>query len=155
MIAALYDKLQAVEYLLCKGADPSLKSNNGWNLLHCASQGGNPVIIELMLSHVTSIDSITNKGATALMIAAANDKLQAVEHLVGKGADPSLKSNSGRNSLHSASQGGNTTVIEKILSYGVDIESRTKDGSTPLMIAQRNGKAEAVTYLLSKGAKPS
>ena len=100
MVAAGNDKLQAVEYLLEKGADPSLEDNYGWNLLHWASQGGNPVIIELMLSHVTSIDSITNEGATALMLAAINDKLQAVEYLLGKGADPSLKSNDGWNLLH-------------------------------------------------------
>ncbi|KAL9961098.1 hypothetical protein ACROYT_G029980 [Oculina patagonica] len=155
MLAARLGKLQAVEYLLEKGANPSLEDNDGWNLLHWASQGGNPVIIELMLSHVPSIDSINNKGVTPLMLAANNDKLQAVEYLLAKGADPSLEDNIGWNSLHSASLGGNTAVIEKILSYGVDIESRTKDGSTPLMVAQRNGKAEAVTYLLSKGAKPS
>ena len=155
MLTAVHDKLQAVEYLLGKGADPSLKNNNGWNLLHHASEGGNPVIIELMLSHVCSIDSITNKGYTALMIAAVNDKLQAVEYLLGKGADPSLKANDGWNSLHQASEGGNPAVIKKMLSCGVDIESRTKKGSTPLMIAQDGGKAEAVTYLLSQGAKPS
>ncbi|KAL9961103.1 hypothetical protein ACROYT_G029987 [Oculina patagonica] len=155
MLSARHDKLQAVAYLLKKGANPSLKNNHGWNLLHCASRGGNPGIIELMLSHVPSIDSITNKGFTALMLAAANGKLQAVEYLLEKGADPSLEDNNGLNLLHWASYGGNTAVIEKILSYGVDIESRTKAGSTPLMFAQREGKSEAVTYLLSKGAKPS
>ena len=108
-----------------------------------------------MLGHVTSIDSITNNGSTALMIAAVNDKLQAVKYLLEKGADPSLKDSDERSLLHWASFGGNTAVIEKILSYAVDIESRDNHGSTPLMFAQRHGKTEAVAYLLSKGAKPS
>ena len=155
MNAAGYGKLQAVQCLLDKGADPSLQNIKGWNLLHSASQGGNPDIIELMLSHVPSIDSRKNGGATALMIAAGNGKLQAVNYLLKKGADPSLVGKSGQSSLHCASRGGNTAVIEKILSYGVDIESRTKHGSTPLMIAQKYEKTEAVTYLLSQGAKPS
>ncbi|KAL9961101.1 hypothetical protein ACROYT_G029985 [Oculina patagonica] len=156
MLAAVCDKLQAVECLLAKGANPSLEDNDGWNLLHYSSQGGNPVIIELMLSHVPSIDSINDGGVTALMVAAAfSGKLQAVEYLLAKGADPSPEDNNGWNSLHWASYGGNTAVIEKILSYGIDIESRDKDGSTPLMLAQERGKSEAVTYLLSKGAKPS
>ncbi|KAL9961102.1 hypothetical protein ACROYT_G029986 [Oculina patagonica] len=155
MIAAANDKLQAVEYLLAKGANPSLENSDGLNSLHLASYGGNTDIIELMLSHVPSIDAIDNEGVTALMLATFNGKLQAVEYLLAKGANPSLEDKiDGWNTLHVASYGGNTAAIEKILSYGVDIESRTKDGSTPLMIAQERGKSEAVTYLLSKGAKP-
>ncbi len=155
MLAAGFGKLQAVEYLLEKGADPLLESDNGSNLLHHASQGGNPDIIKLMLSHVPSIDAINNQGVTALMRAAHFQKLQAVEYLLEKGANLSLNSNDGRNLLHAASWGGSTAVIEKILSYGIDIDSKDLKGSTPLMLAQRFGKTEVVTYLLSKGAKPS
>ncbi|KAL9961124.1 hypothetical protein ACROYT_G030015 [Oculina patagonica] len=155
MIAAYYDKLQAVEYLLKKGADPSLKDNDGWNLLHAASQGGNPVIIELMLSHVPSIDSITNKGSTALMIAARHDKLQAVKCLLAKGANPSLEDNNGWNLLHHASQGDNPVIIELMLSHVPNIDSINNEGVTALMLAAANGKLQAVEYLLAKGANPS
>lgn len=152
MIAAENDKIQAIHYFLQNGADPSLKDNEGWNLLHCASQGGNPVIIELVVGHVPSIDSENNRGITPLMAAARLGKVQAVKFLLEKGASPSLEDNSGWNSLHWASWGGNTAVIEKILFCGVDIESKGKEGSTPRMIAQRHGQAEASTYL-SKFAK--
>lgn len=155
--AADCHNLQAVKCLLEKGADPSLQDNKGRNVLHCASLSGNPEVIELILDHVPSIDSVTNQGVTSLMIAAQFGRLQAVKYLLEKGADPCLQDNKGCNALHYASYGGNVPVIEEILSYEVDIESRNKDGETPLEIAQRCGKSKAVTvtYLLSKGAKSS
>ena len=155
MIAAGNDKLQAVKYLLKQGADPSLQDNNGWNELHFASQGGNPEVIELMLSHVPSIDSRTKKGCTPLMIAAGNDKLQAVKYLLKQGADPSLQDNNGWNVLHFASKGGNPEVIELMQSHMLSVDSRTKEGSTPLMIAAVTDKLQAVKYLLKQGADPS
>ena len=155
MIAAVNDKLQAVKCLLEQGADPSLQDNDGWNMLHYASRGGNPEVIELMLSHVSSIDSITKEGDTPLMIAADYDKLQAVKYLLKQGADPSLQNNNGWNVLHYASRSGNVVIMEEILSHGGDIVSRNNSGQTPLMLAQRFGKSEAVGYLLSKGAKSS
>ena len=155
MIAAVNDKLQAVKYLLKQGADRSLQHNDGWNVLHFASEGGNPEVIELMLSHVPSIDSRTKEGSTPLMIAAYNDKLQAVKCLLKQGADPSLQDNRGWNLLHFASQGGNPEVIELMLSHVPSIDSRTKEGSTPLMIAAVNDKLQAVKCLLKQGADPS
>ena len=154
MMAAVNDKLHAVRCLLKQGADPSLQ-NNGWNVLHYTSQGGNPEVIELMLSHVPSIDSITKEGASPLMIAAGNDKLQAVKCLLKKGADPSLQNNDGWNVLHYASQGGSPEFIELMLNYVPSIDSVTKEGVTPLMIAVVNDKLQAVKCLLKQGADPS
>ena len=155
LIAARNDKLQAVKYLLQQGADPSLQDHDGWNVLHSASKFGNPEIIELMLSHVPSIDSITKEGVTPLMIAASNDKLQAVKYLLKQGADPSLQDNKGCNVLHCASLGGNTEVIELMLTHVLSIDSRSKEGVTPLMIAAGNDKLQAVKCLLKQGADPS
>ena len=155
MIAALHGRLQAVQYLLEKGADPSLHSNSGWNLLHCASQGDNSYIIELMLSHVPSIDSRNNEGVTALMIAAAQGNLQAVQCLLEKGADPSLQDNDGWNLLHHASLGGHPVIIKLMLSHVPSIDSRNNKGVTALMTAAGHGRLLAVQCLLKKGADPS
>ena len=79
--------------------------------LHSAAKDGDVTKIESLLSLGFSIDSRDAQGATPLMVAAGHDKLQAVEYLLEKGADPSLKSNDGWNSLHCASQGGNPVII--------------------------------------------
>jgi len=154
MVAASNDNLQAVKCLLEHGADPSLQDNDGWNVLHFASRGG-PEIIELILSHVPTIDSITKKGSTPLMLAVSNDKLQAFKCLWEHGADLSLQDNDGWNVLHFASRGGNPKIIELILSHVPSIDSKTKKGSTPLMLAVSSDKLQAVKCLLEHVADPS
>ena len=156
MIAALYGELQAVKCLVGKGASPSLEDNDGWNSLHFASLSDNTDIELLLLTHGPDIDSTTADGVTPLMIAADNDKLQAVKCLLGKGASPSLENNNGCNSLHFASKSGNPDIIELLLlAHGHDIDSTTGQGVTPLMIGAGKGKLQAVTLLIGKGASPS
>ena len=86
------------------------------------------------------------------MIAALCGKIEAVDYLLEKGADPSLKGKLGSNLLYSTSVGGNVAIVKMLLSHGLDINSRDGDSSTALTIALAYGKAEAVEYLLSRGA---
>ena len=78
--------------------DPSLKGKYGWNLLHSASAGGNVAIIGSMLSRGLEINSKNSDGNTPLMIAALNGNMEAVNYLLDKGADLSLKGKYGRRS---------------------------------------------------------
>jgi len=48
MFSAGNGRPQAFGCLINKGANSSLKDNNGWSLLHCASYGGNVEIIALV-----------------------------------------------------------------------------------------------------------
>ena len=80
MIAACNGKMEAVNYLLEKGADPSLRDKFGRNSLHDASDGGNVTIIETILSRGLDINSRDSDNNTALMIAACNGKMEAVNY---------------------------------------------------------------------------
>ena len=66
-------------------------------------ESDNVTIIETMLSRGLEINSRDSDNNTSLMIAAFYGKMEAVNYLLDKGADPSLKDKFGRNSLHSAS----------------------------------------------------
>ena len=48
--------------LLQNGADPSLKANDRFSLLHCAVKGGNTSIINELLSRDLEADSIITCG---------------------------------------------------------------------------------------------
>jgi len=80
-------------------------------------------------------------------------KMEAVNYLLDKGADASLKGSYGRNLLHGAFYGGNVAIIETMLSRDFAINLKDSNGKTPLMIGAAHGKAEAVEYLLSRGAR--
>ncbi|XP_020622236.1 uncharacterized protein LOC110059849 isoform X1 [Orbicella faveolata] len=136
------------------GADQSLKNDSGENLLHSASQSGNAVIIERVLSHYLDINSKDGDGETPLIISAENGKGEAVNYPLDRGAHLSSKGLFGRNLLHIASQEGNVAIMETSLSHGIYINSRDRLGETPLMIAARFGKTEAFNYPLDVRADP-
>ena len=155
MYAAAFDKQSAFQLLIEKGADPSLKADKEFSLLHCAVQGGNPSIINKLLSLGLDIDSRSGPfDRTPLMCAAADGKQSAFEMLIQNGADPSLKDVCHNNLLHFAAQGGDMTIINKLISLGLDIDSRSFPGETPLMHAAADGKQSAFETLIQNGADP-
>ena len=86
------------------------------------------------------------------MIAASNEKQNAFQILIQKGADPSLKDKYGYSLLHKAAEGGNTSIINELLSLGLDVRLKDVYGVTPLARAIENSNSDAVKFLISKGA---
>ena len=86
MVAAINGRPQAFGFLVSKGADPSLKDNDGWSLLHCAARGGSVEIIEKLLSLGLDLDSRNSNGSTPLSVATAEGKAKAVKFLHSRGA---------------------------------------------------------------------
>ena len=154
-VSILYKKLDAIKYLLQKGADPSLELGilpvNMIQLVMIAMQSASSIdIIEACLSNGLDINVQTSEGLTPLMTAAYLNNPAVVDFLLLNGADPSLRDNSERTVLHYAAEGGDITVIEKCLSLGLDIESKDNEGKTPLMLAASSVKTEAVKFLLQR-----
>ncbi|XP_022800162.1 ankyrin repeat domain-containing protein 50-like [Stylophora pistillata] len=152
MVAALNSKLHAVKWFLEKGANVTCVDNRRWNMLHCAAQGGDTDVIDLIFTHFPDIESKTTEGYSPLMVAAFNGKLHAVKWFLEKGANVTSVDNRRWNMLHFAAYGGDTDVIDLMHTHLPDIESKTGHGSTPLMVAALNSKLEAVKWFLEKGA---
>ena len=91
--------------LLQNGADPSLKANDGFSLVHCALKGGNTSIINELLSRDLEANSRSNNYSTPLMAAAIGDKPNVFQMLIQKVADPSLKASGEFSLLHCAAVG--------------------------------------------------
>ena len=150
-VAILFKNLEALNYLLNKGADPFVETNLiSANLLHLATIGGDIDTIKAILSHGFDINIKSTEGLTSLMFATFTKKAAVVDCFLENGADPTLRDNFGRTCLHYASQGGDVPIIKKCLSLGLDIESKDVDGKTPLMIAAAEGNSDAVEFLLKK-----
>ena len=87
--AADQDKQNAFEMLIQNGADPSLKNNGGFSLLHFAAQGGNTSIINKLLSLGLDVDLKDLYGKTPLIIAIEKNNSDAVKFLLSKGVQKS------------------------------------------------------------------
>ena len=89
MTAAYCDKKNAFQMLIQNGADPSLKDNEGFSLLHSAARGGNTSIINKLLSLGLDADLKDLYGKTPLIIAMEENNSDAVKLLQSKGVQKS------------------------------------------------------------------
>ncbi|XP_071115571.1 ankyrin repeat domain-containing protein 50-like [Haliotis cracherodii] len=157
MAAALHGDKEVVELLVSEGADVSLVSEKGDNILHLACRGGRVEVVKYLLSQdMVRINSRGWKQRTPVMVAAVNRHKEVVELLVSEGADVSLLSHSGDNILCCACLGGDVEVVKYILSQDmVGINSRGWKKRTPVMVAALRGHKEVVELLVSEGANVS
>ena len=154
MVSIRFGKLEALKYLLEKGAHGSLKTLEGqFSHLSFAVTAGSVEAIELLLSHGCSIDDRDDQGETPLMQAAVAGKTEVLKYLLAQGADPLLRNNLEFGLLHLAALSNNFLTIEAVLSENVDINASCTDlGLTPLLACLVSGKLKAANYLLERGA---
>ena len=150
--AAISGNVDAVNFLIDRGADKTIESRLG-NLLHYATEGGDVKTIEQVLTLGFLVDVKSSKGETPLHRATLGSKVAAVDLLLSRGATPAAVSNKRMNLLHFAVQGEDIGTIEKVMSLpGVDIESRDIAGNTPLLEAALQGNVAAMDLLTTNGA---
>jgi ankyrin repeat protein len=94
--------------------------------------------------HVLSIAEYLNKGKgnmlecrdkagqTPLIIAAANGKLEAVEHLLNKGADINAVDKDGCSALFRSALFAHVDIVQYLISKDANIHSQTRYGETAL-----------------------
>lgn len=130
--------------LLGNGADPLLKDDQGYNLLHSATLDGNVFQLVLLLHQPDlSVDVRDSQGHTSLMWAAYKGFGACVDVLLRWGADVHATDDMGFTALHWALVRGNYLCIQKLVEYGSDRFARSDptdenaEGDTPAMTATR------------------
>lgn len=88
-------------------------SRHEWTLLHMAASGGNPKMVELLLSKGASVNATNRDGKTALHYAAGKGHLTIVKTLLAQHADPTILYN-GRSALDLARKAGHHDVADAI-----------------------------------------
>src|SRR3989339_521673 len=96
----------------------------------------------------------TDKGTTALYVAAQNGHTQIVELLLAAGANVnSPRTDNGMTPLLIAAQNGHAQIMQLLLAAGANVDiQRTDSGTTPLFIAAQLGHTQIVRLLLAAGA---
>nr|POE87791.1 palmitoyltransferase akr1 [Quercus suber] len=136
--------LPVVSLLLANGADPLLRDDQGYNLLHSATLDGNVFQLILLLHQPDlPVDVPDVQGHTSLMWAAYKGFPACVDVLLRWGADVHATDDSGLTALHWALVKGSYGCAQKLVEYGSDRFARSKpvppetEGDTPAMTASK------------------
>ncbi|MHB9147566.1 MAG: ankyrin repeat domain-containing protein [Candidatus Amoebophilus sp.] len=145
--------LEAVKYLVEKGADLNAKGNRDYTPLHYACRKGNLEIVKYLLEQGADIQAKNMWNDTALHYACEKGNLEVVKYLLEQGADIQAKGNGSEStSLHFACMNGHLEVVKYLLEQGADTQAKGVYDRTPLHYACEKGDLEVVKYLLEQGA---
>lgn len=89
-------------------------SGHEWTLLHMAASGGNPKMVELLISKGAQVNALTTDDKTPLHYAAGKGHLEVARALVRNDADITLVCN-GRTALNLAEEHGRDDVIDFLI----------------------------------------
>jgi ankyrin repeat protein len=156
--AAAYNVPEIVDLLLDMGALVDKKDRTSYTPLASAAGGAAKIrIVRTLLGRGADIHEKTNRGFTALMVAAVNGASDNVSLLLEKGAEINGKNHAGETALLVAVQGllayrkeAHIETVRRLMAAGADNELKTDTGYTPLDMAQRRDCPEII-QAINKG----
>ncbi|MCS5616842.1 MAG: ankyrin repeat domain-containing protein [Pirellulales bacterium] len=101
---AVTPQLEAAAHLLARGADPMARGGDHQTPLHVTAFGFDRgrEMATLLLDAGAEIDATNKHRATALLLAAQQGNRGVIQALLGRGANPELRSVGGRTALEAA-----------------------------------------------------
>lgn len=158
---ALFGWVRAAGALLAFGANPHLRCRYGdqdhYRPIDIASEEGHVEIMQLMIKHGVNVDCAdSHQGKTALHIAAASDRVEAIGVLTKAGCSLDLADNSGGTPLHACVVNSSCAAIAALVAAGADLNKANAEGNTPLHVASTSpSRLRAVKALLTASADTS
>ncbi|HET8711870.1 MAG TPA: ankyrin repeat domain-containing protein, partial [Spongiibacteraceae bacterium] len=117
----------------------------------CAQRGFSRAMQQLIAQHA-QIDRRDGTGRSALWLAAANNKADAVELLLREHATLDLADREEVTPLAIAATRGNTTVVDLLIRNGAAVDKASREGNTPLLLAARSAHTDTIKRLLAAKA---
>ena len=130
-IAAFYNDVPAVQYLLEKGTEVNTKSKLDITPLHQAAQGNAPQVASLLIDKGADLKAKNYRDWTPLHTAALNNSDKVLSLLLEKGSEINAKAAKWNNwmPLHMAAAFNATEeVTALLLGKGADVKAKANDG---------------------------
>ena len=141
------------------------ETKRGQTPLHVAAFNDDLEMLKLLTRRRSfDVNVVDQDGKTPLSYAIIRSSRPAVQHLLERGADSSLKDSKGLNALHLSVMFKNTEIMEDVLSVGNEslVNEKTIEGKSPLLMAvDRQSKTfdsnaiKMIDILLRNGADPN
>jgi len=116
--AAVKDRSEVIQYLLTRGADYKIRTNNGQLAIHKAAQGGFKNSVTTFIEHDNSLikeKGCGKEGKTILILAVESLNIDLVKYLVEVAGCPlNETSNEGNTALHYAAVQFDKEVLSKV-----------------------------------------
>ncbi|CBJ33147.1 ankyrin repeat protein [Ectocarpus siliculosus] len=149
--------ISMVEALLAAGADLTVRLNEfDMSFLDFAASSQDVEILRMLIDHGMEVNLAAAFG-TALHWAAKANRANAIDVLVGAGADIQARNMSGSRPLHCAAEEASPEASLALLNLGAEVNAQTISGETALhraaaKVGQRRGSVQVVGLLLRWGA---
>ncbi|EGG23750.1 hypothetical protein DFA_05885 [Cavenderia fasciculata] len=141
-----------VTVLLSLDADPNIK-RGGYSCLMVATQFAKFGIMTRLLKAKAKVNDRAPDGATALLIAAQNGIIKAVDMLMQAGADPNLAlTTDGSTALYVAAARHRENTVTALLEHSnVNVDAAlSTDGNTTLHVLCQHGRLTVIEELFKK-----
>jgi ankyrin repeat protein len=113
-LACYFGQHEIARYLVLKGADVNMPSNNGFNVfpIHSAAAGNYTDIARLLIENGANVNVRQQAGATPLHSAAQNGNIDLLILLLENGADVNVRMEGGKLPADLASEKGFKEIAE-------------------------------------------
>jgi len=149
--AAVMGKMNAVLFLIEKGAAINARNTTNQSPLFYAAYAGHAAIVDTLIGRGAQFDYQDARGFAPIHFAARQGQLAVVELLVSKGAAFDTRGYQGKTPLHFAAMEGRTEIVRFLVARGAKLDTRDDKGVTPLASALGEGHAETAELLLDSG----
>ena len=144
-----------IDMLLEAGANPNAATPEGETVLMTVARTGRAAAVQLLIDHGAKPNLAEGwREQTALMWAAAENNLAAVDVLLAGGANVQARSAGGFSPLMFAVRAGHKDMAALLIDAGASPEETLLDGTSVLVLAAKNGHYELGAFLLDAGADP-
>ncbi len=146
VFAAIYDKVEIVEYLIQKGANLEAQNKREETALGAAARCNSLESMQCLIKHKANI----NGGRVPPLLAATIEgNKEAIQLLIENNADIEIKNELGENALLYTKV---PEIIEYFLKNGANIDAQNNMGETALFKAVYYNKPDNIKLLIKYGA---
>jgi ankyrin repeat protein len=151
-LAAAGNHIACLEVLQRHGFAMDFDDGNGETPIFSAASAGSADAIRFLGQYDDNFSPKDKFGATAILVAAYGEHIEAIETLLNLGAGLRECDLAGMNLLHYAVAGSRPNVITWAVSQAISVNDANLKGETPAHLSAKNGDVECLAALLDAGA---